>query len=146
MMREKPTTSKKNTPARHEQLSSTDINHLVSSSMSIHQKAIEAAVARLKAVGAQFHIVDREGTEYGEPIKKKRNRVAQVNGPSLLHLYQTQAKSLEKIGDVLVIDIPEGVDPKRLKNNAETYTRNLYGNGSVMGCIENNQLQIMRLK
>lgn len=114
--------------------------------MSIHQKAIEAAVDRLKAVGAQFHIVDREGMEYGEPIKKKRTRTAQVNGPSLLHLYQAKAKQLEKVGDVVVIEIPADIDPKRLKNNAETYIRNLYGNGSVMGCIENNQLQIMRLK
>ncbi|TDN70470.1 hypothetical protein [Paraburkholderia sp. BL10I2N1] len=114
--------------------------------MSIQQRAVEFAIARLQAAGASFHIRDADGVEYGEPIPKKRTRIAQVNGPSLLHLYQDKIGAMVNMGDVCAIDIPEGVDARRLKHNAESYARNRYGHGSVMGCIENNQVQLMRLK
>ena len=107
--------------------------------MSVKQLALERAITILNSIGAKYYITAADKSTYGDfPTVANKSRTSYV------HHYQGKVNTLG-VGDVLTLDVPEGVSTEGLRSTAQAAAIKLYGVGSTISAVAGKKIEILRV-
>jgi hypothetical protein len=105
---------------------------------------VQKIESQLKAIGAEYKIILPSGDQFGG--LDVRTKPKKVMGERILHIYKTQVETIG-VGQVALIDVPDGVDVARVKSNIAAMMCNHYGKGSQQTYYneKTKQVELLRL-
>ena len=115
--------------------------------MNVVAKAAQQAISLLTALKADFKIILPTGEEFGnlEIVRPKdRTRNMKHRRGALSDIYKPFIESMA-VGDVVVIPVPEGIDPLDMRGSMSAFASKNWGNGSAKTCINENTVEILRV-
>jgi len=114
--------------------------------MDIATKSFNAALNTLKALGASFVIISKDGEKHtnGNVDGKIRKRMYTFPRGTYTDYLKEKGFTEMKVGEVMTID-PSAFPPESLRANASSYSTRLWGAGSATTTIHNGKLEILRI-
>lgn len=115
--------------------------------MNVVAKAAQQAISLLNALKADFKIILPTGEEYGnlEIVRPKVfKRIQHNKRGTLIGVYLPIIESMQ-VGDVRVVEVPEGINPDHMRGAMTSYTSKQWGNGSAKTCVTEKTVEILRV-
>lgn len=114
--------------------------------LKVQEKSLERLMAQLDGMGVAYAIVV-DGIKYGalELAPEKKPRVKrQRSGIDFSQFNIIERVRAMQIGDVLTIDVPEGIDVEKVRGNLCAAASKHVGKGCVTSCVCGRQVQALR--
>jgi hypothetical protein len=118
--------------------------------MNIKTKTFNNALNALKALGAQYVVMQEDGTfhTHGDlEVAEKKSKRAKPAFPhgTYSKLVKDQGIASMKVGDVLSFD-PQGTRAESVRSTTIGYANDTWGANSVTTSINNGKIEVLRIK
>lgn len=118
--------------------------------MDIKTKSFNNVLNTLKALGAQYVVMDEHGTMHvhGDlEVAEKKNKRAKLAFPhgTYIKLVKDQGIGHMKVGDVISFD-PQGTRAESVRSTAIGYANDTWGANSVTTFLNKGRLEVLRIK
>ena len=113
--------------------------------LDIQRKLLDRMLAQLDGMNAKYAIVidgEKFGTLEVAPDRPRANRVR--TGIDFKQFKIRERLEALKVGEVLVIDVPAGINVRAVQSNACARAASVFGPGNSTTCRVGQQVQLIR--
>ena len=111
----------------------------------VQRLALNKVIATLAALDVKYKIVLEDGT-YHTNMTAEDDRVTPKRRPyaDLTPIYKDAIANIE-VGEVVVIEVPEGVAVERVRSTVAAQMYGRYGAGAHMSTVDGRKIEVLRL-
>lgn len=111
----------------------------------VEKMALSKVLATVEALGLKYKIVLQDGTYYTNmTVEEDRAKPKKRPTIDMTPIYKEAISSM-KVGEVAVIEVPEGIAVERVRSTIAAQMYGKYGAGAHMSTVDGRKIEVLRL-